>query len=217
MPRWPTSLSTLYILEMGFSDEFLRSFNIYLGSRSPRREQLLKGLGVDFKVWLKNDIDESYNPGLHPHQVAESLARHKAAPYEGELKNDDILITADTIVAVDNRILGKPDTRDKAFKSLEALSGREHNVITGVCLSSADKCHCFYADTLVKFAALEKSEIEFYIDNYEPFDKAGAYGIQEWIGFIGVESINGSYFNVMGLPVHSLYHELKFFTGYYSK
>ena len=202
---------------MGFSDNYLKSYNIYLGSRSPRRKQLLEGLGIKFEIWIKEEIDETFEMGLHPHEIAETLARNKAIPYTDELKASDVLITADTIVAVDDQILGKPTSRESAFKSLKEISGREHNVITGVCLSSADKCHCFYSDTLVKFAELDKSEIDYYIEKYKPYDKAGAYGIQEWIGYIGVESIRGSHFNVMGLPVQSLYRELKVFTGYNSK
>lgn len=199
---------------MAFWDDHIKNYRIFLGSRSPRREQLLKSLGLDFKVWVKEELEENYPGGLTPQEISEYLARMKAQPYLPDLEKGDILITADTIVALNNNILNKPRSRTEAIDSLASLSGEEHSVITGVCLSSPDECYCFYAETLVKFARLEIEEIYFYIDSCQPYDKAGAYGIQEWIGYIGVESIQGSYFNVMGLPVQSLYKELKKFTHY---
>lgn len=199
---------------MGFIDDYIRNYNIYLGSRSPRRKQLLESLGLDFKVWIKRELSEIFPEQLNPVEIAEYLAGIKAKSYINELGDKDILITADTIVARGNEILEKPGNREEAVKSLLKLSGRQHKVITGVCLCTADKSYCFNSQTVVKFAILDREEIEFYVDNFEPYDKAGAYGIQEWIGFIGVQSIQGSYFNVMGLPVQELYRELKSFTGY---
>jgi septum formation protein len=199
---------------MGFIDDYIRSYNIYLGSRSPRRKLLLESLGLDFKVWIKEELSETFPGHFNPVQIAEYLAGIKARCYMDELIDKDILITADTIVARGDEILEKPGSREEAVESLIKLSDGQHTVITGVCLCSADKSYCFNSQTVVKFAMLEREEVEFYVDNYEPYDKAGAYGIQEWIGFIGVESIQGSYFNVMGLPVQSLYRELKRFTGY---
>lgn len=199
---------------MGFNDTYIKNFKLYLGSRSPRRDELLKGLGLDFKIWIKEELEENYPDNLIPEEIALYLARIKARQYLQELKTGDVLITADTIVALGDEILNKPNSREEAIDSLERLSGKSHIVITGICLSSPEKTSCFSAQTSVKFAELNSDEIEFYIDNYTPYDKAGAYGIQEWIGYIGVESITGSYFNVMGLPVQRLFRELKKFTGY---
>ncbi len=199
---------------MGFSDIYIKNFQLFLGSRSPRRDELLKGLGLDFQIWIKEELDENYPDDLIPEEIALYLARIKAKQYLQELKTGDVLITADTIVALGNEILNKPNSREEAIDSLERLSGKSHIVITGICLSSPDKNSCFSTQTSVKFAELSSDEIEFYVDNYTPYDKAGAYGIQEWIGYIGVESITGSYFNVMGLPVQRLFCELKKFTGY---
>ena len=198
---------------MGFRDQLKNKYRIYLGSRSPRRKQLLEGLGLDFEVWIKEDLPEIYPACMKPSEISEYLAREKAKPYLNELKEGDILITADTIVCLEDIVLLKPESRIDAVNSLKKLSGREHTVITGVCLSSPKGCFCFNSETLVKFAQLAEEEIDYYIDNFSPFDKAGAYGIQEWIGYIGVERIEGSYFNVMGLPVQRLYMELKRITG----
>lgn len=202
---------------MGFINHYIKNYQIFLGSRSPRRKHLLEELGVDFKIWVKEDKPEIYPSGLNPREIAEFLAKDKAQAFLKDLKEKDILITADTIVCCSDSILLKPKTKIDAFSSLKILSGNTHNVITGVCLSSAEKSCCFYSDTLVNFSVLEDEEIDYYIDSYEPYDKAGSYGIQEWIGYIGVESITGSYFNVMGLPVQKLYTELKKFTGYAEK
>jgi len=199
---------------MGFCDQHIKGFRVFLGSRSPRRKQLLEGLGLDFEIWVKEEQEELYPEGLMPREIAEYLARGKARPYRNDLKKGDLLITADTIVCYKNMILGKPESKEDAVEFLNRLSGRKHEVITGVCISSPDECYCFYSETLVTFANLDNDEISYYIDNYAPFDKAGAYGIQEWIGYIGVERIEGSYFNVMGLPVQRLYAELKKFTRY---
>jgi len=199
---------------MGFNDTYIKDYRIFLGSRSPRRKQLLEGLGLEFEIWVKEEQKEVYPEGMMSWEIAEYLAREKAKPYRNDLKEGDLLITADTIVSYKNAILGKPESRTEAIEFLSRLSGRQHEVITGVCISSPDECYCFFSETLVTFAILETDEISFYIDNYAPFDKAGAYGIQEWIGYIGVERIEGSYFNVMGLPVQKLYAELKLFTRY---
>ncbi len=199
---------------MGFRDQHIKKYRIFLGSRSPRRKQLLEGLGLDFNVWVKKKLSEIYPDGLKPSEIAEFLALDKARPYLKELKPNDLLITADTIVCFNDSILKKPESKTDAVNSLRNLSCNNHTVITGVCLSSPERCYCFYSETLVKFACLDDDEIEYYIDTYAPFDKAGAYGIQEWIGYIGVERIEGSYFNVMGLPVQRLYAELKKFTEY---
>ena len=199
---------------MGFSSHYIKKYNIFLGSRSPRRKQLLEGLGLNFKIWLKEELPELYPTGLKSNEIAKFLAKDKAQAFVKDLKENDLLITADTIVCYKDSILMKPESNTDAYNSLKKRSGNTHTVITGVCLSSPGKCSCFYSETLVKFAVLSDEEIEFYIDTCAPFDKAGSYGIQEWIGYIGVESINGSYFNVMGLPVQKLYSELKKFTGY---
>ena len=199
---------------MGFLDKHLKNYQIFLGSRSPRRKQLLEGLGLNFEIWVKEELPELYPAGMKPWEIAVYLAKSKAQPYKEELVQGDILITADTIVCDEDTIFGKPGSRKDAVDFLNSLSGRKHKVITGVCIKSPDECYCFYSETLVKFTVLEAEEIDYYIDNYSPFDKAGAYGIQEWIGYIGIESIQGSYFNVMGLPVQRLYAELKKFIGF---
>ena len=163
---------------------------LVLSSNSPRRKELLAGLGVPFEIRVVPDIDESYPLSLPVHEIAQYIAKKKAAFYD--ISSDEILITADTIVVVDNTILGKPDNDSEARQMLAALSGKTHLVITGVCIMSD----------------LSQEEIDFYIQHYHPFDKAGSYGIQEWIGYIGVTSIKGSYFNVMGLPIQRIYEEL---------
>jgi len=194
--------------------EHLNQYRIFLGSRSPRRQTLLTQLGLPYQVWLKEEVTEEYPAGLRPDQVALFLASLKAKPYADELRGSDILITADTIVVLDDQILGKPADREDAIGMLSDLSDRPHEVITGVCLSSMGKESVFIASTLVWFDKLDLSEIREYVDEFKPFDKAGAYGIQEWIGFIGINRIEGSYFNVMGLPIQRLYKELQRFTGY---
>jgi len=199
---------------MSFRDGHIRNYRIMLGSRSPRRKQLLEGLGLDFEVWVKEELPEPIPAGLAHDEIACRLAYDKSIPYRDELCKSDILITADTIVCIGDSILNKPASKAEAIESLSLLSGNTHKVITGVCLSSPDESYCFSSETLVKFAELDYDEISYYVDHYKPYDKAGAYGIQEWIGFIGVERIDGSYFNVMGLPVQKLYTELKKFTGY---
>jgi septum formation protein len=196
-----------------FSD-FLKDFRIFLASRSPRRQLLLAQAGIPFEVWLKEEVPEDYPPDLSPQGVAIFLSKLKANVYRDELGDRDILITADTIVVLESRILGKPVDRSDAIKMLSELSGKPHEVITGVCMTSLRQESVFTASTTVWFDHLEQSEIEEYIDEFSPYDKAGSYGIQEWIGYMGIHRIEGSYFNVMGLPIQQLYKELQAFTGY---
>lgn len=181
---------------------------IILASASPRRKELLAGLDLDFEVRLLPGIDESYPADLPTSKIAEYIACEKAAAYNGEIGDDEVLLTADTIVVVDDMVLGKPVDADDARRMLGLISGRTHQVITGVCLSTNEKTHSFSVETDVTFKELKSDEIDYYIETYKPYDKAGAYGIQEWIGYVGVESIRGSYFNVMGLPVQRIYKEL---------
>jgi septum formation protein len=194
--------------------DYMNKYRIFLGSRSPRRLALLKDIGLNFELWLKTEVPEVVPDGLSPGEAAVYLARLKAKAYLNELQSDDILITADTLVVLGDRILGKPDGREEAITMLTELAGQPHEVITGVCLSSKSKDVVFTANTTVWFDTLSAAEIVEYVDEFSPFDKAGAYGIQEWIGYIGVKRIEGSYFNVMGLPVQKLYRELQRFTGF---
>lgn len=197
--------------------EFLKhlsEFEIFLASKSPRRKQLLLDLGIPFRHWVLADVDESFPDDIDIELVAEYLSVKKAEPYKDSLKERQVIITADTIVCSSNKVLGKPKNRDDARFILKNLSGRDHLVITGVCLTSFHSSSSFSATTKVLFDELSSDEIDYYIDTYKPYDKAGSYGIQEWIGLIGVESIEGSYFNVMGLPIQRLYQELKRFTNY---
>ena len=186
---------------------------IILASASPRRKELLAGLDLDFEVRLLPGIDESYPDDLPTTKISEYIAREKAAAYTGEIGDGELLLTADTIVVVDDEVLGKPSDEDDARRMLHMISGRTHQVITGVCLATRDETRSFSVETDVTFKTLSDSEIDYYIKQYRPFDKAGAYGIQEWIGYIGVESIRGSYFNVMGLPVQRIYNEIKKFSA----
>ena len=180
---------------------------IILASNSPRRRELLSGLGIDYEVRLMEGIVESYPDGLAGEEIPVYISRRKAAAYA--LEPDELLITADTIVWLDGQVMGKPSDRRDACLMLRLLSGRTHQVITGVCLSSTAGQRAFSCTSNVTFANLTDDEIAYYVDNYRPYDKAGAYGIQEWIGFVGVTRIDGSYFNVMGLPIQRLYTELK--------
>ncbi|MFD2515726.1 Maf-like protein [Pontibacter locisalis] len=179
---------------------------LLLASNSPRRKELLTGLGLDFIVRVK-DVHEDFPNDLKGAEVAEYLASHKADAYKDSL-SDEVVITADTIVCLGDRILNKPQTHHEAAEMLRALSGKSHEVITGVCLLSKEGKSVFHDTTKVYFKELSDSEIDFYINHYKPFDKAGAYGIQEWIGMMGIERIEGSYFNVVGLPVQKLYAKL---------
>lgn len=179
---------------------------LILASNSPRRKELLGGLGIPFEVRVLQGIDESYPETVPTDKIAEFIATNKAKAYE--VAADEILITADTVVIVDDEILGKPSDADDARQMLRKLSGKSHHVITGVSLKSYDKQKTFSVDTEVTFKTLSESEIDYYVTRYKPFDKAGAYGIQEWIGYIGVTSLRGSYFNVVGFPVQRIYDEL---------
>ena len=192
----------------------LAHYRIWLASRSPRRQQLLKDMHIPYQVWLKEEADERYPTGMTPMDVAQFLARQKAQPFLAELSEEDLLITADTIVVLDDTILGKPVDREDAIRILSALAGHTHEVITGVGLWSREREAIFHARTQVSFDDLSFSEIEEYVDVCQPFDKAGAYGIQEWIGIVGIQRIEGSFYNVMGLPIHLLYRELQKFTNF---
>ena len=188
--------------------ENIKNYRVVLASNSPRRRELLAGLGIDFEVRVLPDIVEGYPDGLSATQIAEYIAREKADAYRQQMGADELIITADTIVVCGGEVLGKPADAADARRMLHLLSGRTHQVVTGVCLMTAQRQRCFAVETDVTFKALSDEEISYYIERYRPFDKAGAYGIQEWIGYIGVTGINGSYFNVMGLPVQRLYSEL---------
>ena len=179
---------------------------IILASNSPRRKELLGGLGVDFEVKVLKGVDESYPDTLPTKDVAEYIATEKAAAYT--VLEDELLITADTVVIVGQDILGKPEDAADACRMLRELSGKTHHVVTGVCLTTSKEQRRFSVTTDVTFKQLSDAEIEHYVDKYKPFDKAGAYGIQEWIGYIGVTALNGSYYNVMGFPVQRVYEEL---------
>ena len=191
--------------------ETLRNYHIILASKSPRRQELLGGLGIDFEVKVLPDIEESYPADLPVTQIAEFIAKEKADAYRQVMQEQDLIITADTIVIVDNEVLGKPINADDARRMLRLLSNRTHQVITGVCLTTTKHQRHFSVSTDVTFKQLSEQEITHYIEVYRPFDKAGAYGIQEWRGYIGVTGLNGSYFNVMGLPVQRIYSELSTF------
>lgn len=186
----------------------LKKFNIVLASNSPRRKELMSGLGVDYVVKTLPDVDESYPDTLQGEEIPAYISREKAETYQSMIEPDELLITADTIVWMNGEVLGKPKDREDAIRMLRKLSGASHQVITGVCLTTKGWQNSFTVTTDVTFAVLSEEEIVYYVDKYSPMDKAGAYGVQEWIGFIGVESISGSYYNVMGLPVQKLYREL---------
>ena len=183
--------------------------NIILASNSPRRKELLSGLELEFEVRIMDGIDESYPDTLVGEEIPMYISQKKADAYLPTLTDDDLLITADTIVYLDGRVLGKPHDRQQAIDMLTDLSGRTHQVITGVTIVTTAMKRTFASVSSVTFAKLDPTDIVHYVDCYRPFDKAGAYGIQEWIGYIGVSRIEGSYFNVMGLPVQRLYEELK--------
>lgn len=184
-------------------------YHIILASNSPRRKELLRGIGVEYEVRTLPDVDESYPQELQGGDIPLYIAREKAQAYCSLLKEDELMITADTIVWHEGTVLGKPCDRQEAIDMLRSLSASTHQVYTGVALTTAGWQRSFVAVTSVRFAPLTDEEIIHYVDAYRPFDKAGAYGVQEWIGYIGVEYIAGSYFNVMGLPVQRLYQELK--------
>ena len=186
----------------------LQGRNIILASASPRRRELLGGLGVEFAVGAVCNYNETYPPSLAYEKIPEYIAEQKALHYFGELKKEDILITSDTIVAVDSHILGKPHNRQEAKEMLSELSGRSHTVITGLCLKSSEKKITFSDTAQVLFDTISEDEMNYYIDNFSPYDKAGGYAVQEWIGLACIKEIRGSVYTVMGLPVNRLYREL---------
>lgn len=191
--------------------ENLKKYKIILGSNSPRRKELLAGLDLDFEVRVIPGIDESYPSSVKAEDIPAYLARKKADAYREKMAPHELLITADTIVWTFEKIMGKPANRAEAVSMLFALSDHVHEVITGVCLTTKEKTIEFSVATAVCFAKLSAEDVDYYVQKYRPYDKAGGYGIQEWIGYIGVEAINGSFYNVMGLPVQRLYQELKKF------
>ena len=191
--------------------ENLSKYKIILGSNSPRRKELLSGLDIKFNVKVIPGLEENYPETLDPQEIPVFLSKQKAEAYLSSLDDTMLLITADTIVWNGNAVIGKPKNRAEAIQMLRSLSGHEYHVVTGVCLTTTKKQLTFSVISSVRFASLNDEEIIYYVDKYKPFDKAGAYGIQEWIGYVGVESISGSFYNVMGLPVQRLYQELKTF------
>ncbi len=186
----------------------LKKYRIILASNSPRRKELLSGLGVNYEIHTLPGIDESCPPHLQGADIPLYIAQEKALAYRALMQPSELVITADTIVWLDGHVLGKPRDREGAMRMLEAMSGRTHEVFTGVCLTTTEWQRSFSARTEVRFASLTEEEIAYYVDKFHPLDKAGAYGVQEWIGYIGVEYIAGSYYNIMGLPVQRLYREL---------
>lgn len=189
--------------------ENLAKYRIILASNSPRRRELLAGLGVDYEVKTLSGVDESYPPELKGEEISQYISHKKSQAYASLLDENTLIITADTIVYQDGEVLGKPADAEEARQMLRKLSGRTHEVITGVTLLTRSVSKSFAVTSRVTFDDLADEEIAFYVDRFKPMDKAGAYGIQEWIGYIGVKSLEGSYFNVMGLPVQRLYQELK--------
>lgn len=187
----------------------LKKYQIILASNSPRRKELMSGLGVDYVVKTLPDVDESYPDSLQGGDIPEFIACKKAGAYRSILQPGELLITADTIVWLDGKVLGKPLGREGAVEMLRALSGKKHQVFTGVCLTTTEWQKSFTAASDVLFDELSDEEITYYVDRYQPMDKAGAYGVQEWIGYIGVHSISGSFYNIMGLPIQKLYKVLK--------
>lgn len=191
----------------------LNNRKVILGSNSPRRKELIAGLDIDFTVDTGNTFEESYDPSTPHEHIPEVLSEGKSYGFHRPLEDDEILITSDTLVLCEDRVMGKPHSREEAIDMLRHLSGRGHKVITAITLRDSSK-HSTLSDTaIVHFKELSDSEIEYYVDTYKPFDKAGAYGIQEWIGYIGIDKIEGSYFTIMGLPVHLVYKELIKFIG----
>lgn len=187
------------------------NYHIILASNSPRRRELLSGLDLDFEVKVLPDIEENYPETLATQDIPVYIATEKAAAYKNLMSEHDLIITADTVVVLGDKVLGKPESLDDAKRMLHELSGHTHQVITGVCLMTRTRQRSFSVTTDVTFKQLTEAEIDYYVEKYRPLDKAGAYGIQEWIGYIGVTGLNGSYFNVMGLPVQRIYNELNDF------
>ena len=190
----------------------MMKYKIILASNSPRRKELLAGLDVQFEVRIIPGIDESYPDTLPTMEIAEYIAQKKAKAYRETMADDELIITADTIVVLDDKVLGKPKDAEEARCMLHALSGKTHQVVTGVVLTTKELQKHFSVVSNVTFKALSDNEIDYYVDTYKPMDKAGAYGIQEWIGYVGVTRLEGSYFNVMGLPVQRIYEAMKEFS-----
>lgn len=184
---------------------------LLLASKSPRRSQLMRDCGLDFEIVDGREAEEVYSAEMPAEEVAEYLSRLKSDAYADVIVEGDVLVTADTIVVAGGQILGKPTDKQDATRMLELLSGAEHTVITGVTLRTTDKCESFSCCSKVRFRAIDHDEVEYYLDTYCPYDKAGAYGIQEWIGYVAIEGIEGSFYNVMGLPIQMLYVKLKEF------
>lgn len=187
--------------------EKLKSYTIILASGSPRRQKFFKDLDIDFEIRLK-EVEEVYPPHLQAEEITNYLAELKAKAFDGELKPNEILVTSDTIVWHNNQCLGKPKDEEDAFKMLQSLSNSTHEVITSVCFKTNSKIETFYEVTKVTFEFLSDEVIRYYLTNYKPFDKAGSYAIQEWIGYIGISKIEGSYTNVVGMPMHSVYKKM---------
>ena len=189
----------------------LKKYQVTLASKSPRRQELLRGMGVDFSI-LTKETDESFPPEMPLDEVPKYLSQQKSLVFdEEELPSDYLLITSDTVVICEGEILGKPKDKEDAVRMLQLLSGKTHHVVTGVTVRSAEKMESFAVRSNVTFAELEQDEIDYYIEHCKPFDKAGAYGIQEWIGYVGISGLEGSFYNVMGLPTRKLYQCLKGF------
>lgn len=192
-------------------NELIKSKRIILASASPRRKELMEGLGLNFTIDTRNNFQEIVPDGLDVNLVPEYLAKGKSYGFHRELVKDEIIITADTMVLCNGTILGKPTDRENARQMLKMLQNNSHTVITGVCIRDCNHEFSFSVTTDVHFNALSDEEIDYYLNNYKPYDKAGAYGVQEWIGYVAIDRIEGSYFNVMGLPVQRLYNELQSF------
>ena len=186
---------------------------IILGSNSPRRRELLAGLDIEFTVDTGNNFEETYDPSTPHEMIPEVLSKGKSEGFHRPLERDEILITSDTLVLCGDKVMGKPHSREEAFEMLKLLSGREHKVITAVTVRDFNRTSTTSDTAIVHFKELSDGEINYYIDTFKPFDKAGAYGIQEWIGYIGIGRIEGSYFTIMGFPVHLVYQELINFIG----
>jgi septum formation protein len=190
--------------------EILKGKKLILSSSSPRRQELMKGLDIPFETRVY-EVEESYPADLSNNDIPEYLARLKASVFENNLAVDEVAITSDTIVLYNDQLMVKPKGRKQAREMLQLLSGKMHRVLTAVCLTSNAKQVCFTDESKVYFKKLDENEIDYYIENYNPYDKAGGYGIQDWLGFIAIEKIEGSYYNIMGLPTHRLYEVLKHF------
>ena len=191
----------------------IKGKKIILGSNSPRRKELLAGLDIEFTVDTGNTFEEVYDPSTPHERIPEVLSEGKSYGFHRPLAEDEILITSDTLVLCEDRVMGKPHSREEAFDMLRFLSGKEHKVITAITVRDSQRCRTSSDTAIVYFKELSDREIEYYVDTFKPFDKAGAYGIQEWIGYIGIGRIDGSFFTIMGLPVHLVYQELLNFIG----